>query len=360
MEAPLAKSAPAYRQQSSSSSEDDSDDDETSWKRQATDKTKSMLTDNAYNFSDCPSAVQPQQSFNFGRKRVNNVWGAVLNEQLLSENMGQFSVVPNKWGHDRECESYDFTRKALDTRPDPDEPDDLFDDVGHIDDPVDIQAPKKSWRDHVKGTKRSIRDRLGERSSGRPSRSRSPKFGRGNRTARSKSGGSKPLSPSAMEEDETVVAEMAADMAERLQEPKKDLLERVVSILGTSESRKLLTMTEDIEAAGGIMTRDKSRRRTPGGVFFYLLKAHTPRDQMLLIFEEEMREQELYRRRIKKERNKRLLERHANQTAAFKEESEMAQRAADAEVDVDADAEAAAEAAEEAAEVDLEDGEIVD
>lgn len=29
----------------------------------------------------------------------------------------------------------------------------------------------------------------------------------------------------------------------------------MVSILGTSESRKLLTMTEDIEAAGGIMTR---------------------------------------------------------------------------------------------------------
>ncbi|KAG0419235.1 hypothetical protein HPB47_004263 [Ixodes persulcatus] len=160
MEAPLAKSAPAYRQQSSSSSEDDSDDDETSWKRQATDKTKSMLTGRRLQLlglSERRTATAVlqlwQKEVHFARNernlsraalclapQVNNVWGAVLNEQLLSENMGQFSVVPNKWGHDRECESYDFTRKALDTRPDPDEPDDLFDDVGHIDDPVDIQA----------------------------------------------------------------------------------------------------------------------------------------------------------------------------------------------------------------------------
>ncbi|CAN8005365.1 unnamed protein product [Ixodes hexagonus] len=357
MEASLAKSVPAYRQQSSSSEDDSDDDDETSWKRQATDKAKSMLTDSAYDFSGCPSAVQPQQSFNFGRKKVNNVWGAVLSEQLLSENMGQFSVLPNKWGRDRECESYDFTRKALDTRPDPDEPDDLFDDDdnAYIDDPVDIQD--QAPREHAKGTKRSIRDRLGERSSGRPSRSRSPKFGRGRRAARSKSGGGKSGSPCTMEEDESVVVEVAAEIAERLQEPKKDLLERVVSVLGSSQSRKLLAMTEDIEAAGGIMTRDKSRRRTPGGVFFYLLKAHTPRSQSTLIFEEEMKEQEIYRRKVKKQRHKRLLERHAEKAAACKEESEMAQQAPDVAEAVDV-----TEAADvvEAADVDLEDGEILD
>lgn len=326
METPGTNSVSLYRRTTdSSSTEDDSEgEDESSWKRQSTNKAKKMLAEGGYDFSNSSTAVQPQESFTFGKKKVNNVWGAVLNEQLLAEDLGQFSVASEKvaWAHDRQCESYDFTRKALDTRPDPEEPDDLFENDSHIEDVVDIQDS------NPRGTKRSIRDRLGERPSHRPSRSRNPKS-KGSRSRGSSS--SKSESPDAMEEDEAVTSEVASDIAKRLEEPKKALLERVVKVLGSKRALRFLAMTEDIEEAGGLMTRDKSRRRTPGGVFFYVLKAHTSKDQVQLIFEEEAREQELVRRRIRKERNKKLMERHAEQAAAAMTTTEPAPEAQDLE-----------------------------
>ncbi len=48
---------------------------------------------------------------------------------------------------------------------------------------------------------------------------------------------------------------------------------RVVGRLGADRARTLLARTQEIEAAGGLMLPDGSRRRTPGGVFFHLVRA---------------------------------------------------------------------------------------
>ena len=48
---------------------------------------------------------------------------------------------------------------------------------------------------------------------------------------------------------------------------------RVVGRLGVDRARAFLTWTQEIEAAGGLMLPDGSRRRTPGGVFFHLVRA---------------------------------------------------------------------------------------
>ncbi len=48
---------------------------------------------------------------------------------------------------------------------------------------------------------------------------------------------------------------------------------RVVGRLGADRARAFLTRTQEIEAAGGLMLPDGSRRRTPGGVFFHLVRA---------------------------------------------------------------------------------------
>jgi hypothetical protein len=61
-------------------------------------------------------------------------------------------------------------------------------------------------------------------------------------------------------------------LAAVLQEPKVALLRQVLRTLGPDRTAAILTDTLQCEAAGGMRTKDGSRRRTPGGVFFQLVK----------------------------------------------------------------------------------------
>lgn len=49
-------------------------------------------------------------------------------------------------------------------------------------------------------------------------------------------------------------------------------LEAIVQVCGVSFAQALLKETEEIEAAGGLMTGDGKKRRSKGGVFFYLAR----------------------------------------------------------------------------------------
>ena len=60
----------------------------------------------------------------------------------------------------------------------------------------------------------------------------------------------------------------AEKLAEVLQEPNLPLLRQVVRILGHDRTAAVLVDALQIEAAGGLMTKDGTRRRTPGGTFF--------------------------------------------------------------------------------------------
>lgn len=62
-------------------------------------------------------------------------------------------------------------------------------------------------------------------------------------------------------------------IAERLGETERVSLNqiwRIIRALGRTQAVALLEETERIEADGGMMVLDGSRRRTPGGVFFHL------------------------------------------------------------------------------------------
>jgi len=52
----------------------------------------------------------------------------------------------------------------------------------------------------------------------------------------------------------------------------KEQIKRSVEFLGVDEARELFEATQQIEADGGMLTADGKRRRTPGGVYHYLLK----------------------------------------------------------------------------------------
>src|SRR5437870_442890 len=72
-------------------------------------------------------------------------------------------------------------------------------------------------------------------------------------------------------------------LAEILQEPKVPLLRQVLRTFGPERTVAVLTDTLQCEAQGGMLTKDGSRRRTPGGVFFQLVKARaTPQERRRL------------------------------------------------------------------------------
>lgn len=63
---------------------------------------------------------------------------------------------------------------------------------------------------------------------------------------------------------------MIADaLGETEEGPRKSIL-AIVRAAGRTHARELLSMTLQTEEHGGILVPDGSRRRTPGGVFFYL------------------------------------------------------------------------------------------
>ncbi len=81
-----------------------------------------------------------------------------------------------------------------------------------------------------------------------------------------------PCRPRLGPEDWRATQEIAAALSETERGPRGQV-GRVVGRLGADRARAFLTRTQEIEAAGGLMLPDGSRRRTPGGVFFHLVRA---------------------------------------------------------------------------------------
>ncbi|KAF4107855.1 phosphorylated adapter RNA export protein isoform X2 [Onychostoma macrolepis] len=98
------------------------------------------------------------------------------------------------------------------------------------------------------------------------------------------------------------------EIAHRLMEPKKDLVERVVRVIGKKKAIELLSETATIEQTGGLYTVDGTRRRTPGGVYLNLLK-NTPSisdGQVKEIFHEE-NQKEYNNKKAAKKRRKQIV-----------------------------------------------------
>jgi hypothetical protein len=79
------------------------------------------------------------------------------------------------------------------------------------------------------------------------------------------------------EEMMSEVPTLVQELATTLQEENVELLEKVVSVIGVEQAQALLQKTLETEAAGGLLITNKSRRRTPGGVFFFLARTSFPK-----------------------------------------------------------------------------------
>lgn len=83
--------------------------------------------------------------------------------------------------------------------------------------------------------------------------------------------------------------EFARDMSNKLFEDKDDLLLRIVEALGREIPMKFFQETQKIELEGGMLIMNGKRRRTPGGVFLFLLKKSDDvnQDSLRYIFQED-------------------------------------------------------------------------
>jgi chemotaxis protein histidine kinase CheA len=82
---------------------------------------------------------------------------------------------------------------------------------------------------------------------------------------------------------EQVTQEIAKRLNETLDGPVQQI-RLIVTHMGAEFAREMLRETLAVQATGGMLTADQSRRRTPGGVFFYLSKGKMPADKRAIVF----------------------------------------------------------------------------
>src|SRR5215212_924812 len=73
-----------------------------------------------------------------------------------------------------------------------------------------------------------------------------------------------------------VLDALVREITSQLNEPNVALIRRIVTAIGEERARALLAQVLAIEAAGGQMTLDGTRRKTPGGVFISTARAQAP------------------------------------------------------------------------------------
>ena len=76
----------------------------------------------------------------------------------------------------------------------------------------------------------------------------------------------------------------AHKLAEMLHEPNTALLAKVLRVLGPERCRAILTDVLTTEASGGMLTKDGTRRRTPGGTFFHLVRDQCTKEERAQLF----------------------------------------------------------------------------
>lgn len=80
-----------------------------------------------------------------------------------------------------------------------------------------------------------------------------------------------------------VADQIAAQLGERATPPVLQI-RRIVKVLGVERAQAFAREALAVEANGGLLVPDGSRRRTPGGVFFHLVKAQVKARERWLLF----------------------------------------------------------------------------
>lgn len=211
------------------------------------------------------------------KKDKYNIWCKALQEDLLTEDMVSCDVSKkSRYG----VESYDYTIKYR--------LDDNFINKKKIftnNDDYDDSERVSNKRRHE--DRSNVKLRLGKRDS---SHNRNDKL--------------KPrILCDLVVSAEDTAENIADEIADNLSEDKKDLVGRIVQVVGANKAIEIYKETQKLEADGGMLVMNGTRRRTPGGVYFFLLKRDGDVSQEMInqIFTEDRKETQ---RKIKRARAK--------------------------------------------------------
>ncbi|XP_062870025.1 phosphorylated adapter RNA export protein [Trichomycterus rosablanca] len=244
----------------SSESDSDSEEEAATWRRKRQKCSNAPVPVPPTAFRGSATAAGPPC------RKVNNVWGAVVQEQsqeAVAAELGILGMEGSVSMDSRQSETYNYVlaRKLIEKEKQEQGMEAILD--GQLDECMQQKSEEENGDGHLK-RKRSVKERLGPR-------------------AEMDYQGRFEVTPDDPED------KVIDEIAHRLMEPKKDLIERVVKVIGSKKALELLSETAAIEQNGGLYTVDGSRRRTPGGVYLNLLK-NTPsisRKQVKEIFLEE-------------------------------------------------------------------------
>lgn len=266
-----AQPAAAYRGagrtvESSDSDADSSDEEAAVWRR------KRQKVSNAPQPPTRAGPTRMPAPGAEGGRKVNNIWGSVVQEQCqdaIAAELGIFGMEGEVSMSSRNVETYNFVlaRKIMDKEREMERQSKDEGEVSMLDAQLEEYMKGGDSEERAGGDakrKRPAKDRLGPR-------------------AEMDIKGRYEITEDDPED------KVADEIAHRLQEPKTDLIERVVKVIGKKKAIELLGETATLEETGGVYTMDGSRRRTPGGVYLNLLK-NTPsitKAQIRQIFLEE-------------------------------------------------------------------------
>ncbi|XP_072233740.1 phosphorylated adapter RNA export protein [Leuresthes tenuis] len=256
---------------SSDSDPDSSDEEGAVWRRKRQ-KVSNALQPTANTARSGPTPVDATGAL--GSRKINNIWGSVVQEQChdaVTAELGIFGMEGVDMSS-RNVETYNFilARKIMEKERAMEKLSTQAKQVGEVsmmDAELEEYMKARDSEERPGGDakrKRPVKERLGP-------------------VAEMDIKGRYEITED--DPDDKVTDEIAY----RLQEPKKDLIERVVKVVGKKKAIELLGETATLEENGGVYTMDGSRRRTPGGVYLNLLK-NTPsitKAQIRQIFFEE-------------------------------------------------------------------------
>lgn len=257
--------------ESEASSDDSDDDGATFGKRMRSNSDRKLRIK-----PPLEKIPQPQTSQSLPNKY--NIWTESLQEDTLMENMRGCDVTLNGM-RNRDVESYDYSLKyrmnggnafhrAMKRR------------QSNSDDSDGFGGGKRfrstSFGNAGARERKSVKQRLGKRNSSDSNSNDSFQ--------------NAPRHITDLNITENCANEaFAAELANKLCEEKDDLMLRVVNVLGQKIPAKLFKETQKIEADGGMLIMNGARRRTPGGVFLFLLKHNEEigKEDKKIIFQEE-------------------------------------------------------------------------
>ncbi|XP_053114139.1 phosphorylated adapter RNA export protein-like [Hemicordylus capensis] len=251
---PCAPSVPYRTTKSVDSSDEsfsDSDEDSCLWKR------KRQKCSNLPPPKPDPFQLghNPQKQMILGSKKINNIWGAVLQEQNQDAVASELGILGMEGSIDRSraSETYNYLLAKK-----------LMKESGS----EVVESLNKELDEYMQDDKKTVPEEEEENGQGLLKRKRPVKERLGERQEMNYKGRYE-----ITEEDPE--EKVADEIAYRLREPKKDLIVQVVKIIGKKKAIELLMETAEVEQNGGLFIVNGTRRRTPGGVYLNLLK-NTP------------------------------------------------------------------------------------